>query len=274
MFSVDVEDYYMSPETIPFEDWPQYPPAIEEGMRRCLDLLDEFHAKATFFFVGWLAERHPRTVEWTAGRGHEIGTHTHTHHYVNEMDEARFEESVARSLKVLREIVPAAEIIGHRAPAFSLSRSKRWQFEVLKRHGIRYDSSINPHQTYLYGDRNAPLRPHRLHGLIEIPPAAIRLFGRNWPVGGGGTLRILPSLWQRFARARAQASGWPPVIYMHPWEFLRDHPPLNLPFKQRMIHHWGLRTVEPKLRSFFRSNQILTMRQYHDLLADILPGES
>ncbi|MDP8245889.1 MAG: polysaccharide deacetylase family protein [Candidatus Hinthialibacter antarcticus] len=262
VFTIDVEDYFMSPETIPFEAWPSFPSRIETGMERCLKLLQEHRVKATFFFVGWLAERYPQIVEWTLEQGHEIGTHTYTHHFVNTLSQEQFTQSLQKSLRILRDIAGKNAVVGHRAPAFSLERAKPWQFEALKQNGIQYDSSINPHGTYLYGDAEAPRHPYMLHGLLELPPASIECLGRRWPVGGGGTLRILPSLYQTWARKRYIREGFPPVIYMHPWEFLQKHPPLNLPIKQQWIHHWGLRSVESKLRKLFDQYRCVPMGEY------------
>lgn len=262
-FSIDVEDYFMSPESIPFEAWPSFHSRIEEGMKNCLSLLRECDAKATFFFVGWLAERYPQLVEWTLNDGHEIGTHTYTHHFVNTLSHDQFAESLGKSLEILRAQAGSDAVIGHRAPAFSLSRDKPWQFECLKRNGIVYDSSINPHGTYLYGDSNAPRHPYQLHGLVELPPSTIRCMGRVWPIGGGGTLRILPHVYQAWARERYRREGWVPVVYMHPWEFLDDHPPLRLPLKQRIIHFYGLNSVRPKLRSLLGRYRGVPMRTYY-----------
>ncbi len=265
-FSIDVEDYFMSPESIPFDDWERYPSAIHEGMKNCLALLDQYNVKATFFFVGWLAERYPEIVRWTYEDGHEIGTHTYTHKYINRMDQPEFAKSLQKSIEVLKAAVPTAEIIGHRAPAFSLDSRHAWQFETLKQHGIKYDSSINPHSTYLYGEPGAPRFPYRLHDLLEIPPSTIEMFGKRFPVGGGGTLRILPDWYLLWARRRFAREGYPLVIYMHPWEFVPNHPPLSLPFKQHLIHYTGLRSVPRKLRGLFQDYQSITMRHYYDMV--------
>ncbi|MBI1389185.1 MAG: DUF3473 domain-containing protein [bacterium] len=269
VFTVDVEDYFMSPETIPFDTWETFPLRAEIGMERILNLLDEYQVKATFYFVGWLAERRPRIVQWAAERGHEIGTHTYTHHFVNTLSEDQFDRSLSRSLSLLRELAPGHAVEGHRAPAFSLNRGAAWQFQALKRHGITYDSSINPHGTYLYGDAGAPRRPYWLHGLVEIPPAAIHAMGRVWPVGGGGTLRILPGPYLRWARKRYRAEGYPPVIYMHPWEFDPGHPALDLPFKPRLIHWWGIRSVEDKVRRLLGESRFIRMAEYAEALRHV-----
>ncbi len=258
----------MSPECIPVETWPDFPPAIHTGMERCLNLFEKYNAKGTFFFVAWLAERYPEIVEWTVEAGHEIGTHTYDHTFLTELGEKEFADKIERSLNILRSLAPSQAIVGHRAPAFSLERRKKWQFDILRENGILYDSSISPHQTYLYGDKYAPRFPYRLHGLVEIPPATIQFPGKRLPVGGGGTLRILPEMYLTRARKRYQYEGFPPVIYIHPWEFVPEHPKTALPLKLSLIHWCGIKSTERKIESILRENNIITMKNYYDHLLD------
>jgi len=264
--SVDVEDYFMSPECIPFEEWAGYPSAIHTGMERLLELFKEYNARATFFFVGWLAERYPEIVRWTAEAGHEIATHTYTHHIVSSLDQKEFDESLVRSLEILHALAPGQSIRGHRAPAFSLQRNQKWQFDILREHGIEYDSSIHPYSTYLYGDARAPRFPYVLHGIVELPPAVVEWAGFRWPVGGGGTLRILPEWYLERARRRYQAEGFPPVIHIHPWETVTGHPPLDLPWKQRWIHYAGLDTTVRKLRNLLQNHTAIPLGDYYQRL--------
>ncbi len=266
VLTVDVEDYFMSPECIPVETWPDYQSAIHKGMERCLNLFDRYKAKGTFFFVAWLAERYPELVEWTVQAGHEIGTHSYDHTFVTELDEKEFAAKIEKSLEILRSLVPNQTVVGHRAPAFSLERKKKWQFEILRENGIEYDSSINPHQTYLYGEKHAPRHPYPLHGLIEIPPASIECYGKRLPVGGGGTLRILPEMYLAWARKRYQEEGFPPVIYIHPWEFVPEHPKTVLPWKLRVIHWLGIKSTQIKIEAILRHNKIITMKNYYNQL--------
>ncbi len=269
ILTVDVEDYFMSPESIPFETWPQYTSTIYQGMERCLNLFSHYGAKGTFFFVGWLAERYPQLVKWTMEEGHEIGSHSYNHMFVQQMDEKEFESNISKSLGILRTIVPDDPIVGFRAPAFSLQIHKKWQFDVLHKNGIIYDSSICPHQTYLYGDKYAPRHPYQLYELLEIPPAVIQILNKRFPTGGGGTLRILPEMYIEWARKRYQAEGFPPVIYIHPWELVPEHPKTHLPLKLSLIHWFGIKTTERKVRTILEKNKTMTMKEYYDLLTSI-----
>ncbi|MGC9326985.1 MAG: polysaccharide deacetylase family protein [Candidatus Hinthialibacter sp.] len=263
VLTVDVEDYFMSPESIPYQSWPSFEPMIEIGIDRILNMLDQFEVHATFFFLGWVAERWPEWVRSVSEKGHEIATHTYDHRYASELSQPQFTESVQKSLAILRKLAPGQPVQGHRAPAFSLSTKQAWQFDILRENGIVYDSSINPHATYLYGDRGARRFPYRLHGLMEIPPGAIEFAGIRLPVGGGGTLRILPEWYLNRARRRYQSEGYAPVIYVHPWEFVPEHPKIKLPFKQHLIHWTGIKTTEKKIRNILSRHRVITMSDYY-----------
>ncbi len=263
VLTVDVEDYFMSPECIAFESWNSFEPAIHKGMERVLALLDEYQAKATFFFVGWLAERYPELVQWTVEKGHEIASHTYDHTFVSELNAEQFDQSLCKSLEILRQLAPNQPVHGHRAPAFSLDASQPWQFEILRKNGIVYDSSINPRSTYLYGDSMANRHPSTIHGIVEMPPGAVKFGGMRMPVGGGGTLRILPQWYLKWARSRYQAEGFPPVIHIHPWEFVPDQPKIKLPALLHLIHWIGIKSTVLKMRKILEENKILTMSQYY-----------
>ena len=260
VLSVDVEDYFMSPESISYEDWPKYPFRLRESMLATLDLFDKLQARATFFFLGWVAERFPDIVHETLPRGHEIGTHLYTHRFVHRLSPNEFRAELRRGLKALRK-VGVSSVVSHRAPGFSLSLDKLWQFRTLADEGIRYDSSINPHSTYLYGEKGAPRFPYSVEDILEWPPATIRAGGKVLPVGGGGTLRILPGWYCRWARRRYLAEGWPPMIYLHPWELDLQPPKLQLPVRQRVIHHWGLHGMRRKVARMLVGSRALSLAE-------------
>lgn len=260
VLTVDVEDYFMSPESVSPEHWTTYRPRIREAMAATLDLLDRHSARGTFFFLGWVAEHFPDLVQETAHRGHEIGTHLYDHRFAHDLSPDEFRAGLERSLEALRS-AGAPTVLSHRAPGFSLSRDRLWQFDLLAEAGIKYDSSINPHITYLYGEKGAPRFPYRIGRLLEWPPATIRIAGWTLPVGGGGTLRALPGWYCRWARHRYLAEGWPPMIYFHPWELDPSPPRMQLPVRQRVIHHLGLRGVGRKIARLLQDHRALTLAQ-------------
>ncbi|MFH1741735.1 MAG: polysaccharide deacetylase family protein [bacterium] len=267
VLSVDVEDYFMSPETVPVERWGEYPSRIRDAMTATLDLLAQHQARATFFFLGWIAERYPELVAETSQQGHEIGTHLFDHRFVHEQSPDEFASGLERSLAALYNAGSPA-VVSHRAPGFSLSRDRTWQFDVLADAGIRYDSSINPHATYLYGEKGAPRFPYRIGRILEWPPAAVQLAGRTLPVGGGGTLRILPGWYCRWARHRYLAEGWPPMVYIHPWEMDPSPPHIQLPLRQRRIHYFGLRGMKRKMMRLLQEHRTLTLAEAASLLKE------
>jgi polysaccharide deacetylase family protein (PEP-CTERM system associated) len=285
LFTVDVEDYYMSPESIPVTDWGRdcYPDRLAVGMNRLLDLLAEFKIESTFFWLGWLAERHPELVKRCHSEGHEIGTHTYDHRPFTAISVNTYRESLKRSLGILGDLTGRA-VISHRAPMWSVMRGAGWIWEEFERAGIRVDSSIYPIRSYLFGDRAAPRFPYwgpnTNHRVLEIPPATVYWFGTRWPLGGGGYLRAYPSmvlhlnLWKWRIERKPPVEGLPegaeyagePVVYIHPWELDPDHPQLPIGGREERVHWLGLRTTEPKLRGIFKRCSSLSFRRAFGLV--------
>ena len=248
VFTVDVEDYFMSPEGISDATWGSFPERIKESVGIVLDLLAEVNVRATFFVLGWIAERHPDLVKRISADGHEIGCHGYWHRSVLKMPPQVFKDDLERTLILLREL-SGQPVTAFRAPMWSLRTDTLWAFEILAACGIRVDSSIYPVRTYLYGQPGAPTAPYELHGLFEFPPMVARIAGSPIPVGGGFSLRCFPLWVTRSALNRYAHRGQPGLIYIHPWE-LDPATPRNLPvpWKQRWIHNAGLRTTERKVR--------------------------
>jgi len=285
LFTVDVEDYYMSPESIPVSDWgkPEYPDRLEVGMEKLLDLLAEHEIESTFFWVGWLAERHPHLVLRCQKEGHEIGTHTYDHNPVYALTPEQYRESLRKTNAILSEIT-GEKVRSHRAPMWSLKREVDWMWEELIAAGIEIDSSIYPIESYLFGDSSAPRRPYRIEtpsgSLLEVPPGTVTWLGKRAALGGGGYLRAFPYFlllanlgkWNRERKPvppklpeSAVYSG-EPVIYVHPWELDPDHPDLPLKGKERRVHWIGLNTTIPKLKRLFARSRSLSFRKAFGLV--------
>jgi polysaccharide deacetylase family protein (PEP-CTERM system associated) len=265
ILTVDVEDYYMSPESIPESEWEGYEDRIEIGMERLLELLAATGHAATFFFLGWIAERHPELVRRTAEAGHEIATHTWDHRSVYRLEPDEFRESLRRSLEILEQ-ASGQKVVSHRAPEFSLRRDQQWMWDVLAEEGIRYDSSVNPVVTYLYGERGAPRTPYSIpatpHPVVEVPPSAIEALGKRLPVPGGGILRALPLAYTHWAIRRYVREGHPAVVYVHPWEFDPDHPRPGLRGKEKWIHNIGVAGTFRKLKSILERYETVKFGEY------------
>jgi polysaccharide deacetylase family protein (PEP-CTERM system associated) len=266
LWSVDVEDYYMSPESIPESEWDtgRFEDRIAIGVLRLLQLFREYHAQATWFFLGWIARRHPELVHQVADEGHEIATHTMDHRGMDTLDEKQRNQTVLESRDILQSIT-GRKVLGLRAPMWSLRRKNVPFFEFLTSQGFLYDSSINPVATYLYGEKGAPRHAYRLvdnPALWEIPPASIHLPGKVFSTGGGFFLRALPLTYMQWAIRRYNSEGAPAVIYVHPWEMDPDHPVPPMPFKQRLIHTFGLHSTQRKMKSLLAQSESMTMEEY------------
>jgi polysaccharide deacetylase family protein (PEP-CTERM system associated) len=214
--------------TIDLEDWPvavlgpeqEVTNRVLDNTRRVLQILRWHGVSATFFVLTCVAERFPELIREVHAAGHEIASHGHSHKLVTAMSPDEFREDVQRSIDVLHKVV-GERPIGYRAPAFSIARSTRWAGPILSELGFKYSSSIFPISHPRYGISDAPRRIHRWKecGLLECPPATVRLAGRNWPVAGGGYFRLMPGWMARRAVSRFRREGAPAVLYLHPYEF-------------------------------------------------------
>ncbi len=205
------------------EQWPDLPGRIAAPTRLILDRLAARGVRATFFVLGWVAERYPALLREIAAQGHEIATHGYGHQLVYNMAPDDFRADLARSLEIIRAATGLA-CRGYRAPSFSVRCDMAWFWDALWDAGIRYDSSVFPVPHKRYGANPGASRfafdiPVRAGAIRELPPATIRLGRRNVPVAGGGYLRLYPYPLTRRAIRRINAEGHPAIVYCHPWEF-------------------------------------------------------
>ncbi len=255
--SVDVEDYFQVSAFAPHiarADWERLPCRVERNVDLILGLLDEGGAKATFFTLGWIAERHPTVVRRIADHGHEVASHGYGHERASDLSPERFREDITRAKKLLEDLC-GTEVRGYRAPSFSISRRNWWAVDEIRAAGYRYSSSIYPVKHDHYGMPEAPRFPYRLHDMLwELPPTTVPLLGRNWPAAGGGWFRLLPygvSRWLlRQVNDKEQA---PCMFYFHPWEVDPDQPRQSgVSLKTRFRHYVNLERMEARLRRLLR----------------------
>jgi polysaccharide deacetylase family protein (PEP-CTERM system associated) len=217
---------FMHALTIDVEDWPQSTldfslPITERAVhntRSLLSILRRYEVRATFFVLGLLAERFPQLVAEIAADGHEIGSHGFSHKPVFAIGPVAFADELARSVGLLEEIC-GQRVMGYRAPDFSITQESLWALDIIADQGLRYDSSIFPVRTSRYGIPGMTRHAHRLpNGLIELPLSTVRWGRRNWPVAGGGYMRLCPYWLTCWAVKRIQGEGTPAVVYVHPYE--------------------------------------------------------
>ena len=259
-FTVDLEDWYQGLE-IDCDQWEGYEDRIEIGTRRLLGLLDEAGVRATFFVLGYAAERAAGMIREIAGQGHEIASHGYGHQFIYKLTPDQFREDLQRSIAILE---PLAErpIVGHRAPYFSITPKSEWALDVLCECGIRFDSSLFPVVNYRYGFPGAPGNIHQVRpGLVEFPLSTLRLGGRNIPIAGGAYFRLFPYTLTKYGLRRINRSGQAAVFYIHPWELDPDHPRLNLAARLRVPHYRSLGQTVPRLRNLLRDFRFGTVSQ-------------
>jgi polysaccharide deacetylase family protein (PEP-CTERM system associated) len=252
--TIDVEDYFQVQAfagVISRDAWETLPRRVERNTGRLLDILAETGAKATFFTLGWVAERHPRLVRRIVAEGHELASHGYDHQRANEQTPAEFRADVERTKRLLEDAGGAA-VRGYRAPTFSIGPKNRWAFDVLAEAGYAYSSSIYPIAHDLYGSPESPRAPYREErsGILEIPLSTVKLFGRNFPCSGGGYFRLLPySISRRAMRRVNVVDGLPCIFYLHPWEIDPDQPRQDCaPWKSRFRHYTNLSRTEGRLK--------------------------
>jgi polysaccharide deacetylase family protein (PEP-CTERM system associated) len=276
IISVDIEEYFQVEafaRVIHRDSWSAYPSRVEQNTVRVLDLLDSLDIKATFFILGWVADRFPGLVREIVGRGHEPGCHSYWHRLVYELTPDQFRRDAVRAKNAIEQAA-GGRVYGYRAPSFSITPESTWALEVLRDIGFLYDSSIFPIWHDVYGFRNTPRSPFRLTtpsgDLLEFPLTTFRLkWGPVLPVAGGGYLRILPRWYTRFGVRQAWQEGLTVVSYVHPWEFDPEPPRLNGPVRSRLRHYTNLQKTESRLRELMALGRFTSFRQSG--MANFLP---
>ncbi|WP_083250704.1 XrtA system polysaccharide deacetylase [Acidihalobacter aeolianus] len=251
--SVDVEDYFQVSAfegIVNRDDWGDISLRVETNIDRILDIFETRDVRATFFTLGWIAERAPQMVRRIVDAGHEIASHGMEHHRVTTFDATAFQADVSRSKAILEDIAGKA-VLGYRAPSYSIGRDNLWALDVLADVGFIYSSSIYPIAHDHYGMPEAPrfaFNP-RQHGVLEIPVSTFRWSGRSFPCGGGGYFRFFPYALSRWAIQRVNRQDrQSTVFYFHPWEIDPDQPRISgISAKTRFRHYINLNRTESRL---------------------------
>lgn len=269
--SFDVEDYFHPSEvqkSIPRGRWDELPPRVERSTQALLEILARHRVRATFFVLGWVAQRHPDMVRQIAAAGHEVGCHSYAHQLVYELSPKQFREDTLRAQTAI-EHACGVRPHSYRAPSFSVTRESYWALEILAECGFRFDSSIYPIEHDRYGIPGFPRLAHRVEtsagSLIEVPVASVRLSAtRVAPVGGGGYLRLLPYRYtaaglRRIEREDRQSA----CLYMHPWEFDPEQPRIARGWLARTRTYLGLSSMQGKLERLLDEFQFSSLDQVY-----------
>ena len=280
--SVDVEDWFQvlnMAHLIPRADWDRFELRCVDATRRLLDLFDRRQARATFFFLGWIAERAPQLVREVVAAGHEIGSHGYDHRLLHDVGRGGFAAELLRTADLLAAAGGARPEV-FRACTWSVSARTPWAIEELLAAGIRVDSSIFPIRHPDYGVRAAPSSPYRIvagtRELLELPPLCWDVLGRRLPVGGGGYLRLFPLWFVRRGLQQQERRAVPGCIYLHPWEVDPAQPRQRLGGLRGFRHYVNLRRTLPKLDRLLAEFRFTTvsaaMAQFGDSWRAKLPA--
>lgn len=252
VMSIDLEDWfcvYNLSRIIPYADWDRCESRVERNTTRLLELFARHKVQATFFVLGWVADRFPDLVREVERAGHEIGTHGYAHRLLTYMTPEEFRADLMRSLEVLARTA-TQPVLGFRAPSFSLTAETLWAVKILQEAGLRYDSSVFPVGFHPdYGMVDAELEPHPLaEGLIELPMGVVEVLGRRVPCSGGGYFRLFPYELTRRLMRRCNAQGRSVMFYLHPWELDPGQPRIpGMSWSTRFRHYNNLERTEERL---------------------------
>jgi polysaccharide deacetylase family protein (PEP-CTERM system associated) len=266
LLTIDVEDWFHTSALERYvapEDWDRLPSTLVDNVHFILDLLAGHNTRATFFILGWVAERHPELVKKIDAQGHEIATHGYRHRLIYNLSRETFQEYVGRSKALLEDLV-GRPVQGYRATSFSVVESTLWALDIIKEAGFTYDSSIYPIRHDIYGIENSPRFPFvNPNGLIEIPASTVRFCGRNFPLGGGGYFRLYPYWLTRKGIESINRRRHPVVVYLHPWELDPHCPKIRqADWRTRVRQYLNLSKTKKRLEVLLTDFSFMPIEQY------------
>lgn len=269
ILSVDVEDYFhveAFAQTVSRGSWDQYPCRVVDNCHRLLDIFDRYQVKATFFMLGWVADKFPAIVREIHDRGHELACHSFWHRKVDSLSPAQFRADTREACDAI-ERAASVHVTGYRAPTWSITRRSLWAFDILAEEGFEYDSSIYPIRHDLYGIPDGNRYPYAHicengQSLLEFPPATVRFAGMNFPAAGGGYLRIFPLAYTSWVFRQFEKAGQPLVLYLHPWEIDPEQPRIHGPLRSRFRHYTSLHQTQPRLEALLQRYRFAPFREH------------
>jgi len=257
--TVDVEDYFQVSafeSVVDRKDWDGMQHRVYDNTSRILDIFAENNTKATFFMLGWVAERHPELVHRIIQDGHELASHGYEHIRVTRQTRDEFRQDISKTKKILEDI-SGVEIKGYRAASYSITNDNLWAMDELADTGHKYSSSIYPIKHDLYGIPDAPRFAfrHKGSGLLEIPITTLLFANKKFPAGGGGFFRFFPYFYSHWVIKRAnEKEKQSALFYFHPWEIDVTQPRFsNAPLKSRFRHYFNLDKMETRLNRLLKS---------------------
>jgi len=249
--SFDIEDWFQVENlksAISYGEWDNIELRICNNTEKILRLLKKRETTATFFILGWIADKCPSLIKEIAAQGHEIASHGYSHELVYDMEPDDFSEDIRRSKAVLEDLVNN-QVTGYRAPSFSITKESLWALDILKKNGFKYDSSIFPLKFHdRYGFESCDTKPFSWpNGLIEVPLSVYKIGNVTLPLGGGGYFRLLPYAYFKYFFKKLNLADQGFTFYLHPWEFDPSQPRVHIPLFYRFRHYVNLKLTEGRL---------------------------
>ena len=267
ILTIDVEDWYMDTD---ISTWDCYEDRTVESTNKILKILNELNIQATFFVLGYVAEHFPGLVEEIKDKGHEIATHGYSHTSIKKQTPSEFEMDLLKSIRTLEQITKD-KIRGHRACEFTISEETSWAIDIMKKNGLKYDSSIFPVKTPLYGVPTATLYPYHISSsnitrdnpeedFLEFPLSVykIPIVHKNIPIAGGFYLRLFPYWFIKHAIRKINKIGQPAIFYIHPWEFDPKQPRIE---ELKGYHYYNLHRTETKFKKLLKDFKFVSVRE-------------
>lgn len=279
VLSFDVEEHFQVAafwSAARRREWDQLSSRVERNTRKISDLLLEHSTRATFFVLGWVAERHPDLVKDLAQQGHEIASHGYGHELVSTQTPAQFREDVRRSKQILEDLI-GRQVVGYRAPSFSISSRTEWAISVLIEEGYRYDSSIYNRFRSAQGSKAINTETYQLEtkaGTIwEVSPSTMNACGLQLPVAGGGYFRLFPYAASKMFLKNLERQGSQLVMYLHPWELDPEQPRMDGPLLSKVRHYLNLGKTEQRLRWLLRDFSFAPINEVVRPIRNIIDGK-
>ena len=271
ILTVDVEDYFQVEnfkKVIKFSEWEKYESRVEKNTEKILEILAEKNVKATFFVVGWIAERFPHLIKRIHNEGHKIASHTYKHQLIYTQTPQEFRSDLRKSKIILEDIIQE-KILGFRAPSYSITKNSLWALEILMEEGFSYDSSIFP----IYHDRGglpfAERFPFKIYNhkyyIWEFPISTFKILNQNIPFSGGGYLRFFPYRVISWMIKRLNQKNRPAIVYIHPWELDPYQPKIKVNFLCKVRHYYNLEKTEKKLRKLLDDFKFVSVEDFINL---------
>jgi len=257
-FTIDLEDWYQGIE-FPIGRWSSCSKRVEKGLYRIFSLLEEYSVKATFFSLGWIAEKYPAMIKEIAASGHELGSHGYSHEKVYSLTKDEFREEIKVTKNRLEDLI-GKPVTTHRSPFFSITSKSLWALDILKKEGIEIDCSISPVKTWRYGIKSCPDCIFRIReaDIVEFPVSSFRFFGMTWGIGGAN-FRLLPCKITKDALDRRMKLGKQNMFYIHPWEYDENHPKVRMNWKAGITHYARLSKTLPNTVSLLKNYKFGTV---------------